>query len=51
MVLTAQGYDRVTVPGGVQKNMLTWHFRMCFSEHGEVLMVGLGDLAGLFQPL
>jgi len=33
------------------KNMLIWHFRIWFSRHvGVGLMVGLGDLRGLFQP-
>ena len=36
---------------GVFKRRVYWHFRAWFRRHGGVgLMVGLGDLRGLFQP-
>jgi len=38
-------------PWRCSKTVWMWHFRTWFSRHGGVgLMVGLGDLRGLFQP-
>jgi len=46
----AQGGGGVTAPGGVQE-MWRCGTEGCGSGHGgDGLMVGLGDLSGLFQP-
>ena len=51
IIISAQGDDLVTIPGGVQEN-----FKCHTKGHGLVgnidsrWTVGLGELGGLFQP-
>ena len=51
MAQAAQGGGGVTIPGSVQ-NCVDVALRDMNSGHGGGgLMVGIGDLCGLFQPL